>query len=152
MKHLHFFAIGAVALVTAACGGAEESAPAEKPEAAPAPEMADETHDATAMDHSGHDMSAAGTAMGGDVGHGVGVIRSIGDDGYSLAIDHGPIEGIGMGAMTMGFEIMGDIDLSGFAEGDNVAFMVKRGRDNSYRITAMCNTETNGADCLDASE
>ncbi len=54
-----------------------------------------------------------------------------------------------MGAMTMGFDIMGDVDLSAFAEGDTVAFMVKKGRDNSYRITTICNTGTEGADCLD---
>jgi len=54
-----------------------------------------------------------------------------------------------MGAMTMGFDIMGDVDLAGFADGDQVAFMVKKGRDNSYRITEICNTGTDGEDCLE---
>jgi len=49
----------------------------------------------------------------------------------------------------MGFDIMGDVDLSGLAEGDEVAFMVKQGRDGSYRIMAICNTATDGANCLD---
>ena len=55
-----------------------------------------------------------------------------------------------MGAMTMGFDIMGDVDLSSFSEGDAVAFMVKKGRDNSYRITTICNTSTDGDDCLES--
>ena len=67
----------------------------------------------------------------------------------SLTIEHGPIEGIGMNAMTMGFNTMGEVDLSAFSEGDPVAFMVKKGRDNSYRITSICNTASDGADCLD---
>ena len=96
------------------------------------------------MDHSGHDMSK----MSGDVGHGTGIIVSVGELGDSLTIDHGPIEGIGMGAMTMGFDILSSVDLTGYSKDDPVAFMVKKGRDNSYRITAICNTSTQGADCL----
>ena len=84
------------------------------------------------------------------IGHATGTIRSVGSQGDFLTIDHGPFDGgIDMGAMTMGFDIMGDVDLSGFADGDEVAFMVKQGRDGSYRIMAICNTGTDGADCLD---
>ena len=53
-----------------------------------------------------------------------------------------------MGAMTMGFEILSGVDLSDYERGDNVSFMVKKGRDGSYRITVICNTDTEGADCL----
>ena len=55
-----------------------------------------------------------------------------------------------MGAMTMGFGITSAVDLSGFAKDDKVSFMVKKGRDGSYRITAICNTDTDGKDCLGA--
>ena len=126
-------------LSLAACGNAEKAAPTEPAtSAAPAEMAASET-----MDHSGHDMSD------GTTGHGTGIIKSLGTEGDFLTIDHGPIEGIGMGPMTMGFDIMGDVDLSSFAEGDAVAFMVKKGRDNSYRITTICNTSTDGTDCLE---
>ena len=54
-----------------------------------------------------------------------------------------------MGAMTMGFGIMGGVDLSRFSEGDEVEFMVKQGRDASYRIMAICKKNTDGANCLD---
>ena len=86
----------------------------------------------------------------GDTGHTTGIIISVSPDGKEATIDHQEIEGVGMGAMTMGFGITSAVDLSGFAEDDNVSFMVKKGRDGSYRITAICNTDTDGKDCLDA--
>jgi len=41
------------------------------------------------------------------------------------------------------------MDHSQMGETKPVSFMVKKGRDNSYRITAICNTEKDGSDCLD---
>jgi len=86
----------------------------------------------------------------GDTGHTTGVIFSISPDGTEATIDHQAIDGVGMGEMTMGFGITSTVDLSGFAKDDKVSFMVKKGRDGSYRITAICNTDTDGTDCLDA--
>ncbi|WP_340691635.1 copper-binding protein [Hyphomonas sp.] len=135
MKTLTLLTAGLFAVSLAACG---QEAPAET--------ISVETHmemtGSDMMDHSGHDMPDQ------VMGHGTGIIKSRGSKGDFLTIDHGPIDGIGMGAMTMGFEIMGSVDVSAFAEGDPVAFMVKKGRDNSYRITNMCNTQTEGTDCL----
>ncbi|MBU2607005.1 MAG: copper-binding protein [Alphaproteobacteria bacterium] len=88
--------------------------------------------------------------MGDGIGHATGVIKSLGSKGDFVTLQHGPFEGIDMGAMTMGFDIMGDVDLSGFTEGDTVAFMVKQGRDGSFRVMSMCNTAIEGADCLDS--
>ncbi|KJS34506.1 MAG: hypothetical protein VR74_20130 [Hyphomonas sp. BRH_c22] len=81
-------------------------------------------------------------------GEGQGTIISIGPDGDFLTIGHGPIEGVGMGAMTMGFETLSRVDLAGFAKGDKVAFSVKQGRDGSFRVTVICNIEAHGKDCL----
>ncbi|GGY48861.1 copper-binding protein [Parvularcula lutaonensis] len=97
---------------------------------------------ATGDAHKGHDM-----AMSGDMGHATGTVVSVGDG--RLGINHGPIEGVGMGAMTMEFGVMGAVDPSEFDAGDEVAFMVRRGRDGSYRITAICNMGDLGTDCLD---
>ena len=127
MKHFTLFTSSALALTLAACGQATDTAPA--PAAPAATEMPMDMAD-------------------GDTGHATGVIKSVGAQGDFLTIDHGPIEGIGMGAMTMGFDIAGDVDLSNFKDGDMVSFMVKKGRDNSYRITAICNTGEAGEDCL----
>ena len=138
MKILSLLAVSGLALFLAACGGSEDAAVPQS-DAAKAPM---EKADGGKMDHSGHDMG------GGAIGHATGVIKSLGGQGEYVTIDHGPIEGIGMGAMTMGFGIQGDVDLSPFAVGDRVSFMVKKGRDNAYRIAAMCKTDTDGADCL----
>ena len=129
MKHFTLFTSSALALTLAACGQATDTAPA--PAAPAATEMPMDMADGEMMDHSGHEMGS------GDTGHATGVIKSVGAQGDFLTIDHGPIEGIGMGAMTMGFDIAGDVDLSNFKDGDMVSFMVKKGRDNSYRITAI---------------
>jgi hypothetical protein len=51
------------------------------------------------MDHSKMDEGK----MAGDTGHTTGVIFSISPDGKEATIDHQEIEGVGMGAMTMGF-------------------------------------------------
>ena len=103
----------------------------------------------------GHEDEHAGHAADGArsrVGQGTGVIQSVDAEGRSVTISHGPIDEIGMGAMTMGFGVVGAIDLSGFAEGDPVAFRLKRGRDNSFRVTEICNTGIDGTNCLDGAE
>lgn len=128
------------ALTLSACGQTAETSPTPEPSADSEMQMAE----GEMMDHSGHDMGS------GDIGHATGVIKSVGAQGDFLTIDHGPIDGIGMGAMTMGFDIVGDVDLTGFEDGDMVSFMVKKGRDGSYRITAICDTGASGDDCLDA--
>ncbi len=94
--------------------------------------------------HADHGSSAADSR----IAHGTGVIQAIDSENRSLTIDHEPIDEIGMGAMTMGFGVVGAVDLSGLSEGDPVAFQLKRGRDNSYRVTAICNRDTHGPDCL----
>jgi len=105
--------------------------------------------DHSGMDHSKMDHSGESSkSMTGDTGHTTGKIVSISSDGQEVTINHNEIEGIGMGAMTMGFTVMTAIDLTEFSIKDPVSFSVKKGRDGSYRITAMCNTQTDGADCL----
>jgi Cu(I)/Ag(I) efflux system protein CusF len=102
--------------------------------------------DHSQMDHADMDHSK----MTGDTGHTTGRVISISPNGQAMTVDHKEIEGVGMGAMTMEFTVMSSIDLSSFAADQNVSFMVKKGRDGSYRITAMCNTDADGADCLKA--
>ena len=128
MKHLPHLTLTALAAISfSACGGSS-----------------DMDHDK--MDHSKTDDAE----MKGDTGHTTGVIISISPDGKEATINHQEIKGVGMGAMTMGFGITSMVDLSGFAEDDKVSFMVKKGRDGSYRITAMCNTDIDGKDCLNS--
>lgn len=101
--------------------------------------------DHSTMDHSGMDMSSSAS---GDTGMTTGTIRSVGENGDFLTIAHERIEGVGMDAMTMGFDIMSSVDLSDYEAGDRVAFTVKKGRDGSYRITAICETTGTDMSCL----
>ena len=145
MKTLNLVATSLLALGLTACGGAEQPEPASTPESTASSMMSD----ASGMEHDNHADHDMDEKMDG-IGHATGTIRSVGAQANFLTIDHGPFEGgIDMGAMTMGFDIMGDVDLSEFSDGDEVAFMVKQGRDGSYRIMSICNTGTDGADCLD---
>lgn len=100
--------------------------------------------------HEGEHAGHGGDSAASSIGQGTGVIQSVDAEGRSLTIDHEPIDEVGMGAMTMGFGVTGAVDLSGLAAGDPVAFRIKRGRDNSYRVIAICNTGTEGSDCLEA--
>jgi len=102
-----------------------------------------------AMDHDKHEAMNK-TQMAGEAGHSTGIIVSISPNAEQVTINHQEIAGIGMGAMTMGFEITSAIDLSAYEKGDNVSFMVKKGSDRSYQIMAMCNMKTDGDACLDA--
>lgn len=150
MKRSALITAGAFALTLAACGEAQDTTPADTMAGT---DMPMDGHDNAAMDHAmaGDTMEHDMAGMGDGIGHATGTIRSVGSEGDFLTIEHGPFEGgIEMGAMTMGFDTMGDVDLSGFAEGDEVAFRVKQGRDGSYRIMAICDTAAGGAECLDA--
>ena len=75
-----------------------------------------------------------------------GVVKGIGEK--QLIIDHGPIQGSTMGAMTMGFNFLKNVDVSNLAEGDEIAFLMKVGRDGSFRIAAICKPAQDGDDCL----
>ena len=75
-----------------------------------------------------------------------GVVKGIGEK--QLIIDHGPIQGSTMGAMTMGFNFLKSVDISDIAEGDEIAFLMKIGRDGSFRISAICKPSEDGDDCL----
>ena len=142
MNTLNLITASLAALGLAACGNPQEVRPAETMTAEAPMEMAGET---APTEMASSDMSGASER----IGRATGTIKSVAGQSDFLTIDHGPIDGVGMGAMTMGFDIAGDVDLTGFSEGDTVAFEVKQGRDGSYRIMSICNTGTEGADCLD---
>ena len=122
----------ALTLTLAACGNSGS------------PDAMDDMDHST-MDHSGMDMTSSAS---GDTGMTTGTIRSVGENGDFLTIAHERIEGVGMDAMTMGFDIMSSVDLSDYESGDRVAFAVKKGRDGSYRITAICETTGTDMSCL----
>lgn len=142
--------LAATALMLAACGEAEQTAE---------------------MDHSGHDMTAAASgdkaAAGkpkggldykkmfgpdykrGDVGHSFGTVMSVAPGADYITLDHGKIHGIGMGAMTMGFDVLKEADVSGLEKGTKVEFLVKKGLDGTYRVFAICDMGGSDSSCLE---
>lgn len=75
-----------------------------------------------------------------------GVVTGFADE--LVMIKHGDIQGAGMGPMTMGFGFLNDVDVSALKEGDEIAFLLKIGRDDSLRIVGYCKPEKDGKDCL----
>ncbi len=128
--------IAAVSLL-AACGGDEVAAPDER------------VTEASASDHSMMDgmkgqMEKAASMTDGTMGMAEGRVVEVDQAGNRIRLEHDAIEGVGMDAMTMFFEVKRDVDLTGLQPGEEVHFMVDRGRDGTYRIGAIC--EINGAD------
>ena len=124
--------LGALAVVLSACGAQEQAPASQTPEPRGVMEAT---------------TPGEGQAKPERTGSGTGTIMSLGSKGDFVTIDHGPIEGL-MGSMTMGFELVSDVDIAGLAEGDTVAFSVKHGRDGVYRIISICKTTESGSDCL----
>ena len=139
MKDIKPVLINLLIMTLAGCGGTEDTTSSQVVDAQTSSGMARQM-----MDHGEH-------AMEESIGHATGVIRSVGEQGNTLTIDHGPFKGgIEMDAMTMRYGVSEDVDVSAFTENTEVAFLVKHGRDGSYRVMALCNTKTDGANCLDA--
>lgn len=133
----------ASALALAACGNSEEASAPAKTETT---QMTD--HDMDGHDMDGHKMD--GDKMASDAMIPVsGKIVQVFADAGRVKIDHEAIPTIGMDAMTMSFQTGNDIDLTRFAEGDAVHFMLKKGRDGSYRVMMMCKTDGSDTDCME---
>ncbi|MBA3067566.1 MAG: copper resistance protein [Hyphomonas sp.] len=97
---------------------------------AAAPAFALESEPAAAsMQHSDH----CGLPMG------EGSISALNVKASKATIDHAPIAALGWEAMTMDFKAAKTIDLSAFAAGDRVHFLLSEDTESkSYRIEAMC--------------
>jgi len=84
---------------------------------------------AASMHHSDH----CGLPMG------EGTVTALDVKASKATIDHAPIAALNWDAMTMGFQAAKGIDLSAFAAGDRVHFLLAEGtKSKSYRIEAMC--------------
>ena len=87
-------------------------------------------HDAmmTSMDHCGVPM-------------GEGVINALDVKKSKINVTHKPIESIGWPEMKMDFAVLKPIDLTAFAAGERVHFLLKAEKDKSYSIAAMCSLD-----------
>jgi Cu(I)/Ag(I) efflux system protein CusF len=82
--------------------------------------------------HKGHNMKSDSTqAMG------TGVLHRIDVPNNMVNLTHAPMPELNWPEMTMDLPTTRRVDLSTFNEGDKVEFMLKKGRDNRFRITEM---------------
>lgn len=86
--------------------------------------------------------------IGEGLAHGEGRIVSVDLEGRRVEIDHGPLEGTNMGAMTMFFGTTRNVDLAALASGDEIIFMVKQGRDGSWRVNHVCEQGADMSTCM----
>ena len=77
-----------------------------------------------------------------------GKIVKIDEKRRRVKITHGELKQFNMRPMTMYFGVTGSTDLKKFNKDDEVQFELKRGRDKTLRIMAMCTLEENGEACL----
>ncbi len=103
--------------------------------AALSPAFADE--DKMQMDHGAMmtSMDHCGLPMG------EGVINALDVKKSKIDLTHEPIESIGWPEMKMQFSILKPVDLSAFAVGERVHFMLKAEKDKSYSIAMMCSLD-----------
>lgn len=83
------------------------------------------------MDHSAH--------CGMPVGE--GAVQSISVEKSKVTIAHKAIAAIDWPEMTMEFAVAKPVDLSAFAQGDTVHFLLKPEKDKKYSIAMMCAIE-----------
>ncbi|MGE0180668.1 MAG: copper-binding protein [Parvularculaceae bacterium] len=89
------------------------------------------------MDHGameGHDASC-GLPMG------EGVVKAVDVKGSKVNLTHKPIAMLEWPEMTMDFAVEKPVDLSAFASGENVHFLLKEGKKKDYLIAAMCSLD-----------
>lgn len=100
---------------------------------AAAPAFALESSPAAAsMQHTDH----CGLPMG------EGMVTALDVKASNATIDHAPIAALEWDAMTMDFKAAKGIDLSAFAAGDRVHFLLTEDKKSkSYRIEAMCSLD-----------
>lgn len=85
------------------------------------------------VDHSAHDMTMDAPMLA----EATGVVENVMVDESKVRLNHGPIPGLGMAAMTMNFTAKDNIDLGEFKPGVRVRFSVGEFEGNPYVIHEM---------------
>lgn len=88
---------------------------------------------AAAQDHSSHAAPAAKAAR---QAWSEGTIRRLDRGAGSITISHGPIENLGMSAMTMSFKVKNGIVPASLGEGDKVRFRAEE-KDGQYSVVRI---------------
>lgn len=94
--------------------------------------------------HQGHDPSGQSMGHADHCGlpMGEGVVQSVDVAKSTVKIAHKAIEPAGMAEMTMDFAVAkGVVDLSAFAQGEKVHFLLKPEKAKKYSIAMMCSMD-----------
>lgn len=110
MKFAHMFAMAAAAIATAGAGG--------------------QTAPASAADHAAHHPSAVAAPQSD------AEVRKIDKEQGKVTLRHGPLENLGMPAMTMVFKVSDAKMLDGLKEGDRVKFTAEK-VNGAFSVTAL---------------
>lgn len=89
----------------------------------------------TSMDH---DMDAAAPGEIAQASMGQGTVVEVDVDAGRLRIDHDAMPAIGMDAMTMFFEAQRSVEVAEVSVGDEIHFVLDRGRDGTFRLAYLC--------------
>lgn len=84
----------------------------------------------------------------GDIGHSIGHVQSVDKTKSFITINHGVIHGTHMGSMEQTLEHLEKVERVDFRAGEEVKFLVRKGRDDTYRIFMICSMDKEGPECL----
>ncbi len=115
MKHIHLLAAATLALAA----GAQAQTPA-----------------ASAADHAAHHAQASSTAASSTAPQSEGEVRKIDKAQGKVTLRHGPLENLGMPAMTMVFKVADPRMLESLKDGDKVRFTAEK-INGVYTVTAI---------------
>lgn len=92
---------------------------------------------AVAMDHSAH---AAPAAKAASQPMSEGTVRRLDREAGSVTISHGPIDNLGMGAMTMTFTFRKGVVPASVKDGDKVRFRAEE-KDGQYVVVRVASAK-----------
>ena len=72
-------------------------------------------------------------------------LLAMASDGSEVTVDHGPLHAIGMGSMTMAFDVADGVSLPVFPAGTKLEIRIRQNRDYTYELVAACETADSGA-------
>lgn len=91
------------------------------------------------MDHPAEHKMGDGDHCGVPMGE--GVINALDVRKSKVNITHKPIEAIGWSEMTMDFAVLKPVDLTAFAPGERIHFLLKETKEKSYAIAMVCSLD-----------
>ena len=94
-------------------------------------------HGSTQMDHSGHGSMKMEAPADVTEAEAKAKINTVDADAGMVNVTHDPVPALGWPAMTMDLPVTRRVDLSTVKPGSDVKIMLKKGRDNQFRIVEI---------------